>query len=69
MTNSTMRGFRCWSAQSVAETVYSDIGLLTENADALFLAAHSPIELEHRRGAELGLATSGEAKVLEALTS
>ena len=68
MTNSTMQGFRCWSAQSVADTVYSDIGLLTENADALFLAAHSPIELEHRKGAELGLASSGEAKVLDALT-
>jgi hypothetical protein len=64
-----MQGFRCWSAEGVAETVYSDIGLLTESADALFLAAHSPIELEHRRGAELGLASSGEAKVLEALTS
>ena len=69
MTDSSMRGARCWSAQSVAETVYSDIGLLTESADALFLAAHSPIELEHRKGAELGLANSGEAKVLEALTS
>jgi len=67
MTDPALKGFRCWTAQGVAETVYSDIGLLTENADALFLAAHSPIELEHRKGAELGLASSGEAKVLDAL--
>lgn len=63
-----MGGFRCWSANSVADTVYSDIGTLAESADALFLAAHSPVDLEHRKGAELGDLTSGEATVLDALT-
>lgn len=66
---SSMRAFRCWTAKSVGETVYSDIGALVESADALFLAAHSPMDLEHRKGAEFVVGTSGEAKVLEALTS
>jgi hypothetical protein len=61
--------FRCWSATSIAETIFSDIGALAGDADALFLAAHTPMELEHRRGRELGLGGSGEFRVLEALTS
>jgi hypothetical protein len=65
----SMRAFRCWTAKSVGETVYSDIGALVESADALFLAAHSPMDLEHRKGAEFVVGGSGESKVLEALTS
>lgn len=65
----TMSTFRCWSAEQVAQTVFSDIGQLAGHADALFLAAHSPMDLEHRKGRELKLASTGEARVLEALTS
>lgn len=69
MNDSSMRGVRCWSATGVAQTVYSDIGALVESADAIFLAAHSPMDLDHRKGAEFVTASSGEARVLEALTS
>lgn len=69
MTDATMSAFRCWSAESVGRTVFSDIGALAGDADAVFLAAHTPIELEHRKGPELGTRRSGEAQVLEALTS
>lgn len=64
-----MKSFRCWTARSVGETVHSDIGALVESADALFLAAHTPMDLEHLKGVEFELGGSGESKVLEALTS
>ncbi len=64
----SMKGFRCWSRKSVAETVFPDIGTLASDADSLFMAAHTPMVLDHRKGSELGVATSGEAQVLEALT-
>ena len=64
-----MARFRCWSAESVARTVFSDIGALPGDADAVFLAAHTPVELEHRKGSERISGSSGEAQVLEALTS
>lgn len=69
MTDTSMAKFRCWNAESVAKTVFSDIGALAGNADAVFLAAHTPVELGHRKGPELGSAESGEAQVLHALTS
>jgi hypothetical protein len=69
VTDTSMTRFRCWSAESVAKTVFSDIGALSGNADAVFLAAHTPVELAHRKGPELGTAGSGEAQVLDALTS
>lgn len=68
MANTSMAKFRCWSAESIARTVFSDIGALASNADAVFLAAHTPVELEHRKGAELDPSESGEAQVLAALT-
>ncbi|NJC70848.1 hypothetical protein HC031_14140 [Planosporangium thailandense] len=64
---STMKGFRCWNAGSVRQTVYSDIGALPSDADAVFLAAHTPVTLAHPRGEELPGATSGERQVLDAL--
>ena len=67
MSESTMTGFRCWSGESVGQTVFSDIGALASDADAIFLAAHTPVQLFHKKGPELGNATSGEAQVLEAL--
>ena len=69
MAESSMTRFRCWSADGVARTVFSDIGALAGDADAVFLAAHTPVELEHRKGAEVGAGGSGEAQVLEALMS
>lgn len=69
MAESSMKRFRCWSADGVARTVFSDIGALAGDADAVFLAAHTPVELEHRKGAEVGSGGSGEAQVLEALMS
>lgn len=70
MAGQTMAGFRCWSAENVAQTVYSDIGQLSGEADAVFLAAHSPMDLEHRKGKEdANGANSAEERVLEALTS
>jgi hypothetical protein len=63
-----MAKFRCWSAESVATTVFSDIGALSGTADAVFLAAHTPVELAHRKGPEIGSTESGEAQVLAALT-
>ncbi len=68
MKTQTMAGFCCWSGDGVAETVYSDIGALPADASALFLAAHTPIELDQRKGPEVQAAT-GEQRVLEALTS
>lgn len=60
---------RCWSAESVAQTVFSDIGALAGNADAIFLAAHTPVKLDHRKGPEIDAGLSGEAQVLAALTN
>lgn len=68
MTDDRMTEFRCWSAENIAQTVFSDIGALAGDADSVFLAAHTPMDLEHRRGVELGGEMSGEARVLEALT-
>jgi hypothetical protein len=42
-----MTGFRCWTGRDVRETVYSDIGALSISADAVFLAAHTPMEIHH----------------------
>lgn len=68
MAETSMARFRCWSAESVSRTVFSDIGALSGSADAVFLAAHTPVELEHRKGPELNPSESGEAQVLAALT-
>ncbi|WP_342660846.1 hypothetical protein [Rhodococcus ruber] len=51
----------------MGQTVFSDIGALSSNADAVFLAAHTPVELDHRKGPEVGAGGTGEAKVLNAL--
>ena len=69
MPDTSMTSFRCWSAESVARTVFSDIGALASDADAVFLAAHTPVELVHAKGIEDGIDGSGESQVLTALTS
>lgn len=65
----TMKTFRCWSVDSVGKTVYSDIGQLPADADAVFLAAHTPMVISHLRGTELLGANSDEQLVLDALLS
>jgi hypothetical protein len=63
----TMAGFRCWEAGSVRQTVYSDIGALPGDAEAVFLAAHTPMSLSHQRGEEVVDGSGGERDVLKAL--
>ena len=67
MTEQTMEKFRCWSGESVGQTVFSDIGALASDADAIFLAAHTPVTLDHKKGPEVDDQSSGEAQVLSAL--
>jgi hypothetical protein len=66
---SIMAKFRCWSALSVRETVFSDIGAQPRDTDALFMAAHTPMELDHPLGGEVRGDGSGEHQVLGALRS
>ena len=67
MSQATMEKFRCWSGENVGQTVFSDIGALASGADAIFLAAHTPVALEHKKGPEVDDQSSGEAQVLDAL--
>jgi hypothetical protein len=69
MAETSMGKFRCWTTEGIARTVYSDIGALTGDADAVFLAAHTPVQLDHPKGPEIGSEGSGEVQVLAALTS
>jgi hypothetical protein len=63
----TMKAFRCWSTADVRRTVYSDIGALSIDADAVFLAAHTPMSIKHAKGGALAPGLSGEQQVLSAL--
>ncbi|NGY65066.1 hypothetical protein G7043_39750 [Lentzea sp. NEAU-D13] len=47
--------------------MFSDIGALPADADAVFLAAHTPMTLHHLRGTELADLGAGERQVLEAV--
>ena len=67
MSDDSMAGFRCWSAERLARTVFSDIGQLTGDVEGVLLAAHTPVMLEHKRGPEFSTEGSGEAHVREAL--
>ncbi|GAA1546969.1 hypothetical protein [Kribbella lupini] len=67
MSAETMEKFRCWSGEKVAGTVFSDIGALASDADAIFLAAHTPVELDRKKGTEIDPDASGETQVLAAL--
>ena len=67
MSEQTMEKFRCWNGESVGQTVFSDIGALASDADAIFLAAHTPVVLDHKKGPEVDAKSSGEAQVLSAL--
>src|SRR5436190_636403 len=50
MGDSSMRRFRCWDAATVQHTVFGDIASLGLDADAVFLAAHSSVDLDHTKG-------------------
>lgn len=45
-----MKRFRCWDAATVQQTVFGDIGSLGLDADAVFLAAHSSVDVDHTKG-------------------
>src|SRR4051794_22491936 len=59
------RRFRCWEGGTVQRTVFDDIGALGLDADAVFLAAHTPVTVARESG--IGLGESGERAVLGAL--
>lgn len=63
----TMKGFRCWTNADVRQTVYSDIGALPSDADAVFLAAHTPMVVSHVKGEQLPADGSDERQALAAL--
>ncbi|WP_020670650.1 ATP-binding protein [Amycolatopsis nigrescens] len=63
----TMESFLCWRADAVRRTVYSDIGALPGDADAVFLAAHTPMSLKHINGAEVVNGDGSERDVLRVL--
>ena len=67
MPENSFRRFRCWRTAQVHETVFGDIGSLSTQDDAIFLAAHAPVPVERTKGAAAQAA--GEAEILNALRS
>ena len=65
MTDDSFRKFRCWRTAEVQQTIFSDIGSLRTQDDAVFLAAHAPVPVQRQKGpAAQG---DGEAEILSAL--
>ena len=52
MTDDPFRRFRCWSTGEVQRTIFGDIAWLGLDADAVFLAAHTSLEIEQVRGVQ-----------------
>src|SRR5215471_6296487 len=67
MTES-FEGFRCWTAARVQESVFGDIAQLGLDADAVFLAAHTSLDIRHLKGVHVETDTP-EQEVLRSLTS
>ena len=67
MTDS-FAGFRCWTASRVQESVFGDIAQLGLDADAVFLAAHTSLEIRHTKGVHVDTETP-EQEVLHSLTA
>jgi hypothetical protein len=65
MPEPSFRRFRCWRTPEVQQTIFGDIGSLSTEDDALFLAAHATIPVERTKGA--GAQLGGEAEILNAL--
>jgi hypothetical protein len=68
MNENSFRRFRCWSAERVQRTVFDDIASLGLDADAVFLAAHTSLQIEHFKGIQQSGADR-EVGVLRALDS
>ncbi len=60
--------FRCWTSDRVQESVFGDIASLGLDADAVFLAAHTSLDIRHIKGAHIDAGTP-EQGVLHALTA
>ena len=67
MTDS-FAAFRCWTASRVQESVFGDIAQLGLDADAVFLAAHTSLEIRHTKGVHVETETP-EQEVLYSLTA
>lgn len=63
----SFRRFRCWQTAEVQQTIFSDIGSLRTQDDAVFLAAHAPVPVQRQKGE--GGHGQGEAQILNALLS
>lgn len=68
MTDDPFSRFRCWNTGEVQRTIFGDIAWLGLDADAVFLAAHTSLEIEQIRGVQQPGAER-EVAVLRALDS
>jgi hypothetical protein len=68
VTDDPFRRFRCWNTSEVQRTIFGDIAWLGLDADAVFLAAHTSLDIEHVRGVRQPGAER-EVAVLRALDS
>jgi hypothetical protein len=68
MTEDQFRRYRCWTTPNIQHTVFGDIASLGLDADAVFLAAHTSLQLEHVKGIQQPGAER-EVAVLRALDS
>ena len=68
MTDDPFRRFRCWNTGEVQRTIFGDIASLGLDADAVFLAAHTSLDIEQIRGVKQPRAER-EVAVLRALDS
>lgn len=65
MTDSFAR-FRCWTPARVQDSIFGDIAALRLDADPVFLAAHTSLDVRHSKGAQLDQPTP-ELSALHAL--
>ena len=68
MIDHAFKAYRCWDAGTVQHTVFGDIASLGLDADAVFLAAHSSVTIDHIKGVHHE-GVVREPAVLRALTS
>lgn len=66
--NEAFSRFRCWTSARVQESVFGDIAQLGLDADAVFLAAHTSLDIRRIKGAYVETSTP-EQSVLRSLTS
>src|SRR5258708_33917919 len=68
MRDDPFRRFRCWTVPVVQDTIFGDIAWLRLDADAVFLAAHTSLDIAHTEGA-MRSGAEREVAVLRALDS